>query len=438
MQLSGCLLFAFLTVARSQECYDDGNEFCIDENDILSADLLPGSFLLMDQTYHLQNLSRSTDDNSIDGSPETAFDEMEFHRKKMNEFLLHEYMAEEILKGMYFTKSIRVKRKNDASSASFLTDFLDAPNVTAYDKLRADEGSKYYKQWLNRPTTLEDVYRHIDATKNIQKKHEVYESDPDGEIEGELMVMKTPVSQGKIGRPPHMDPFISSSTGHFPSYDWPMSHPPIQHSVEHIHVHSPPYEEEHYHEPIYHSKGKGHELTITDFFEIALTALAFLAFGLFVIQLLMNITAPAMATTTTAQTILADFDTRFKREALYTPPLSYTSNEEVNELAERVLRSIEAVLVAQSDNGNCLRRLLCEDNRFSRDTENGHRIWIPVWSLGMSWASSRVLTRRPWSAMLDSVKASVLGLGKADCATLYPDCELGRERIKRRRRRRKR
>lgn len=91
-----------------------------------------------------------------------------------------------------------------------------------------------------------------------------------------------------------------------------------------------------------------------------------------------------MTTTTTPATIVADFDTRFKRHAFYTPPLSYTSNEEVNELAQRVLRSIEAVLVAQSDNGNCLRRLLCEDNRFSRDTQGGRRIWIPVWTLVLS------------------------------------------------------
>ena len=46
-------------------------------------------------------------------------------------------------------------------------------------------------------------------------------------------------------------------------------------------------EEEHWHRGSY--KGKG-ELSIKDFFEITLTALAFLAFGLFIIQLLMNIT----------------------------------------------------------------------------------------------------------------------------------------------------
>lgn len=58
-------------------------------------------------------------------------------------------------------------------------------------------------------------------------------------------------------------------------------------------------------------------------------------------------------------------------------------------------------------------------------------------SLGMSWVSGRILNKSPWSAMLNSVKASVLGIGNADCISLYPACNLERERIKRRRRRRK-
>jgi hypothetical protein len=63
----------------AHECYDDGNEFCIDRNDILSIDLLPGSFFLMDHHY-TDNISRSIDDNVIDGSFVSAFDEMEHHR----------------------------------------------------------------------------------------------------------------------------------------------------------------------------------------------------------------------------------------------------------------------------------------------------------------------------------------------------------------------
>lgn len=54
--------------------------------------------------------------------------------------------------------------------------------------------------------------------------------------------------------------------------------------------HEHDHDDEYVHGPVYHEKGKGHELSVKDFFEIALTALAFLAFGLFIIQLLMNIT----------------------------------------------------------------------------------------------------------------------------------------------------
>jgi len=62
---------------------------------------------------------------------------------------------------------------------------------------------------------------------------------------------------------------------------------------------------------------------------------------------------------------------------------------------------------------------------------------IFFFSLGMSWVSGRMLHRTPWSAMLDSVKASILGLGGINCASFYPECDLERERIKRRRRKRK-
>lgn len=62
---------------------------------------------------------------------------------------------------------------------------------------------------------------------------------------------------------------------------------------------------------------------------------------------------------------------------------------------------------------------------------------ILFFSLGMSWLSGRMLYRTPWSAMLDSVKASILGLGGVDCASFYPECNLEKERIKRRHRKKK-
>ena len=75
-------LFCFLFIIKSvysQECYDDGNEFCIEQDDILSVDLLPGSFILMDQNLSTIE-SRSSKDVLVDGSFVKALDEMEYHR----------------------------------------------------------------------------------------------------------------------------------------------------------------------------------------------------------------------------------------------------------------------------------------------------------------------------------------------------------------------
>lgn len=57
-------------------------------------------------------------------------------------------------------------------------------------------------------------------------------------------------------------------------------------------------------------------------------------------------------------------------------------------------------------------------------------------SLGMSWLSGRLITEGvPSNAMLDSLKASIVGLGNAKCDIVYKGCNLEKERQKRRRRR---
>lgn len=93
---------------------------------------------------------------------------------------------------------------------------------------------------------------------------------------------------------------LSSSSGHNFYYgqnyghggDHFLHHTETFPAIHEEHYYTAPYYQEHeeeYHKPYYH-KSKGNELSIRDFFEIALTALAFLAFGLFIIQLLMNAT----------------------------------------------------------------------------------------------------------------------------------------------------
>nr|CAD7204061.1 unnamed protein product [Timema douglasi] len=64
---------------------------------------------------------------------------------------------------------------------------------------------------------------------------------------------------------------------------------------------------------------------------------------------------------------------RFRRA---TPP---SSNAVLDEMARRALESMEAFHLAGKDGGECLRRLLCENNRFSRSLEGRDKIWLPVW-----------------------------------------------------------
>lgn len=256
----------------------------------------------------------------------------------MNEYLCHGYMAEEIFKEV---NAPRVKRGPDTSaSENVLPDFLgDTDNVTVHDKMLSDEGSSKYKDWLQRyaestkfkiiilfynnkknalrTTTLDDVYRHYAPSKKITKK-QGFQLDYgagieefDGEVTGYAMQAPAPaISSGKVG--PYFGPpggtiflliilitinvacnnliiivdHISSSSGHNHQYDPPEMHYPA--TIHEEHYYNVPHEEE---KIIVHSKGKGGtDLTLKDFFEIALTALAFLSFGLFVIHLLMNIT----------------------------------------------------------------------------------------------------------------------------------------------------
>lgn len=68
----------FLIAISAQECFDDGNEFCINQDDILSVDLLPGSFLFNDQ-YQNNNVSKTVV-NETDGSFDKALNQMDYHR----------------------------------------------------------------------------------------------------------------------------------------------------------------------------------------------------------------------------------------------------------------------------------------------------------------------------------------------------------------------
>ncbi|KAJ8924175.1 hypothetical protein NQ315_006966 [Exocentrus adspersus] len=130
------------------------------------------------------------------------------------------------------------------------------------------------------------------------------------------------------------------------------------------------------------------------------------------------------------------FKFRLRRDI---PTITNPNNQALNELARRVLTSIEAAMVANNDGGVCLRKSLCENNKYSRSLQSKDKLFIPMWSLGMSWLAGRLVKNAaPATSMLDTLKASILGLGRANCEVIYQDCDLRMQRNRRRRRRRRR
>lgn len=71
-------IFFIICMISAQEYFDDGNEFYINQDDILSVDLLPGSFLFSDQ--YKNSIPKTVTNQTVDGSFDNALNKMEYHR----------------------------------------------------------------------------------------------------------------------------------------------------------------------------------------------------------------------------------------------------------------------------------------------------------------------------------------------------------------------
>lgn len=97
---------------------------------------------------------------------------------------------------------------------------------------------------------------------------------------------------------------------------------------------------------------------------------------------------------------------------------------QIDDVAKMVLRSIDAVTVAQLDEGKCLRRTLCEFNKKARSQKDNQKMWMPIWTLGMSWLSSRMIKPTVSMPILESLRAAAIGLGNGNCRQYFSECQL--------------
>lgn len=108
----------------------------------------------------------------------------------------------------------------------------------------------------------------------------------------------------------------------------------------------------------------------------------------------------------------AELEVRVKRAIEEYSPADI---QQYNEISRRTLQSIEGFLVAKNDSGQCLKRFICENNKFSRDTVDIQKYTIPIFGISLSYLSNK-LNNFPVIANLQNLQASLVGLGNGDCS----------------------
>lgn len=161
---------------------------------------------------------------------------------------------------------------------------------------------------------------------------------------------------------------------------------------------------------------------IKDLFDIALTTLAFLSFGMFIIQVIMciamaksgegSVMLPMEMTADGAEVEAAELEVRVRRSVEEFPSVNI---KQVNDISKRTLQSIEAFLVAKDDRGQCLKKFVCENNKFSRKAFDIQKYTIPIFGISLSYLSNK-LNDFPITANLENLQASLIGLGNGNCS----------------------
>lgn len=169
---------------------------------------------------------------------------------------------------------------------------------------------------------------------------------------------------------------------------------------------------------------------IKDLFDIALTALAFLSFGMFVIQVIIciamskgsesSVMLPMEMTADGAEVEAAELEVRVRRSIE-----EYSPNDikQINDISKRTLQSIEAFVMAKNDRGECLKKLICENNKFSRKAYDIQKYTIPIFGISLSYLSNK-LNDFPITANLEGLQASIIGLGNGNCSMFECSTEL--------------
>ncbi|XP_050099221.1 uncharacterized protein LOC126579716 [Anopheles aquasalis] len=408
-----------------------------------------------------------------------ALSTMEFHRTMFNRYRCNGFLANRILHQAY-QPGVLTKRMSSASDGTVL------PSVS--NALLYDPGSSGYREWLTKTATMDDIYRNYLSVGGVadavagDEQHPRHRT-PAAAASDKVGIEKEPTEQQEqdLG---FDEGFVTGYAGvptttgggggrYHPASDSYRQHHRTKPSqgrhwellegetesgyargdmlysgipgAPHYHHHQSVFESEH--QPQEKQLASKHPVAggsvgLKDLFDIALTTLAFLSFGMFILQVIMCITmtkGEAGMMVLPTQPIEVEVDggevrrERFMRE-LPTEPAPVAVRE-LNQLAGHALSSIDVLVMAGDvdvgsvERAACLQRSLCVANRFSRTLTTISGYWVSLWSLAVCWMAG-VTERPPPSApvALHCLSASIVGIGNGNCSKLYP-CPAARSSI---------
>ncbi|XP_048479081.1 uncharacterized protein LOC119690419 [Plutella xylostella] len=409
-------------------------------NDILRMDLMPTYFIQEineDGRTNVSDVVKEDHNNmfpSVNGSIDAALSTLSFHRKMMNEYQCRNFVAEQILEemgkpalqdrmGAPFTPSApHISAPRPSAS------WLSAPGLMQDKRSHADimhdVGSTSYQDWLAKVTALNDVYQHFNAASPGRP------SSP-----GNSSAAAAPAAPGAQDRDGAYDVYEGTYPGGGYEYHMPPPPPPLYHPPA---AHDDAYEQKYEHHV--HEHDDHHGSGLSDLFDISLTGIAFLSFGMFVLQVCMCITMsheqPQVMIDNGNDEMNVEEVIRFKRNAFgepntYPGPRSpnYYSDPEtpfpkrrkkratsLSDFSLTTLNSLSryALLALKPTTLPCLYRALCLGNQRARNLNDSSRYWLPVWHVGVSWARG---------GAFGALRAAALGLGGARCHRLFPAAE---------------
>uniref|UniRef100_A0A1A9WYM7 Uncharacterized protein n=1 Tax=Glossina brevipalpis TaxID=37001 RepID=A0A1A9WYM7_9MUSC len=396
--------------------------------DIFNEQLMPAKFfddelLLLNNSDLLFNLKNSHQHVNL---PEynasdliTATKTMNYHRRMMNKYLLSTYLAQQIADTIH-DRLPKIQRfevvQKRLGTATNLSDPQPTTTTTtttndnkqsntnySNHKRLKDQGSSEYLSWLHKIKILKDIQKQlqhkqtagesttesINVTSNrrnlLTNDYESKADDNDdddydfedveeGDITGYAFINEALNSSNNPQQYPYKNKDDRSDF-----YTQSISKAGYDRALHNGRSSSNPLPYQQFEAPSSLTK-QNSEIRLKDVTDIALTTLAFLSFGMFILHVLMCITMTKDDTSTPMMAMEGvDNDDgieeiRRKRRS----PLLFESEQKMqilNNLARRFLRSIDAAIFLRKDHFN----MLCENNKLAIQEPNLLKLWIPMW-----------------------------------------------------------